>query len=365
MLGLLPRTLQRWWTPDPAGRSRVQYNPGVECLVQSENVFLSARACPLMRAIARYMILAGTAQSTPGAATAYIRNTFTDTTNTSPIPRTTTTVRWCTRIAHRPTNASVPGLPPPVHTMLPAARTCARPQQRLFPPRACSCAAAQLRVLSPPSPWRPCPRPQARRPQLRAPHPCPRAAACQSQCGHGARRQRRAARQRCRCQHGVQPRHVCCCMHVRQRSAATRGHTRQARVTTVSPVMLSVVDPVAETLSELLESDSEGRRGGERHGDPAGVPGKNGRAEEDARGVPETDATREAAAKPIGPEAKTGEANADATRKGCVEPTEANRRPRRSARSGEDQRPAEVGQGSGDGDAGGDGVPRSSTGSAE
>jgi hypothetical protein len=116
-----------------------------------------------------------------------------------------------------------------------------------------------------------------------------------------------------------------------------------AIVTTVSPVVLSVVDPVTETLSELLESDSEGRRGGDRHGDPAGVLGKNGRAEEDARGVPETDAMRDEDAKPIGPEARTGEANADATREGCVEPTEANGRPRRSARSREDRRPTELG----------------------
>jgi hypothetical protein len=49
---------------------------------RSEHAFLSARARPLMRAIPSYMILAGTAQSAPGAAAAYIGNTFTDTTNT-------------------------------------------------------------------------------------------------------------------------------------------------------------------------------------------------------------------------------------------------------------------------------------------
>jgi hypothetical protein len=136
-------------------------------------------------------------------------------------------------------------------------------------------------------------------------------------------------------------------------------------ITTVSPVVLSVVHPVTETLSKLLESDSKGRRGGERHGDPAGVPGKNGRAEEDARGVPETNATGDEDAKPIGHEARTGEADADATRKGCVEPTEANGRAIRSARSGEDRTPTELGRGSGKGDVREDGVPRGSTGSTE
>jgi hypothetical protein len=129
--------------------------------------------------------------------------------------------------------------------------------------------------------------------------------------------------------------------------------------------VLSVVYPVTEALYRLLEPESKGRHGGERHGDPAGVLGKNGRAKEDARGVPEIDATRDDDAKPNGPEVRIGETTADATRKRCVEPTEADERPRRSARSGEDRRLTELGQGSGEGDAQEEGVPRGSTGSAE
>jgi hypothetical protein len=107
--------------------------------------------------------------------------------------------------------------------------------------------------------------------------------------------------------------------------------------------VLSVVDPVTEALSKLLELESKGRRRGEHHRDSAGVPGKNRRAKEDARGVPKTNTTRDDDAKLNEPEVRTGEANADATCEGCVEPTEANGRPRRSARTGEDRRPTELG----------------------
>jgi hypothetical protein len=62
-------------------------------------------------------------------------------------------------------------------------------------------------------------------------------------------------------------------------------------------------------------------RGGECHGDPAGVPGEDGSAEVDARGVPETDTTRVDNARPKGSEGRAGRVESVDEREACAGPT--------------------------------------------
>jgi hypothetical protein len=106
-------------------------------------------------------------------------------------------------------------------------------------------------------------------------------------------------------------------------------------------------------------------RGGERHGDLAGVPGEAGSAEVDARGVPETDTTRLEDARPNGFEGRAGKDESVVERETCAGPTGSDGSPRSLFRSGDERSPMEVGQGGGEGDAGGVGVPKGSTWSAE
>jgi hypothetical protein len=101
--------------------------------------------------------------------------------------------------------------------------------------------------------------------------------------------------------------------------------------------------------------------GGERHGDPTGVPGEDGSAKVDARGVPETDTTRVDDARPKGSEGRAGRVESVVEREAGAGPTGSDGSPISLLRSGEEQSPMEVGRGGGEGDAGGVGVPKGST----
>jgi hypothetical protein len=70
--------------------------------------------------------------------------------------------------------------------------------------------------------------------------------------------------------------------------------------------------------------------GGERHGDPAGVPGEAGRAEVEARGVPETSITRLEDARPKGSDGRAEEVESVAGREVCAGPTGSDRSLRKS-----------------------------------
>jgi hypothetical protein len=102
-------------------------------------------------------------------------------------------------------------------------------------------------------------------------------------------------------------------------------------------------------------------RGGERHGDPAEVPGEDGSAEVDARGVPETDTTRLEDARPKGSNGRAGEIESVAEREVCARPTGSDGSLRKSWRSGEERIPVDVGCAGGEGDARGVEVPKGST----
>jgi hypothetical protein len=71
-------------------------------------------------------------------------------------------------------------------------------------------------------------------------------------------------------------------------------------------------------------------RGGERHGDPAGVPGEDGSVEVGARGVPETDTTRVEDARPKGSEGRAGKVESVVERETCAGPTGSDGSPRKS-----------------------------------
>jgi hypothetical protein len=71
-------------------------------------------------------------------------------------------------------------------------------------------------------------------------------------------------------------------------------------------------------------------RGGERHGDPARVPGEDGSAEVDVRGVPETDTTRVEDTRPKGSGGRAGKAESAVERETCAGPTGSDGSPRKS-----------------------------------